>query len=59
MLYAAYITQVRGSASNLTPSDINFLHLSLTRVPVWLQYTSNARPTLPTQSLIYWNDVPN
>jgi hypothetical protein len=28
MLYAAYVTQVRGGASNLTPSDINFLHLT-------------------------------
>jgi hypothetical protein len=27
MLYAAYVTQVRGSASNLTPTDINFLTL--------------------------------
>jgi hypothetical protein len=28
MLYAAYVTQVRGAASNLTPSDISFLTLS-------------------------------
>lgn len=28
MLYAAYVTQVRGSAGNLTPTDINFLHLT-------------------------------
>jgi Bacterial Ig-like domain (group 2) len=28
LLYAAYVTQIRGTASNLSPSDINFLHFT-------------------------------
>jgi hypothetical protein len=48
MLYAAYVTQVRGAAANLTASDINFLHFTsgYTYMDDSTTLTSTCPPTL-------------